>query len=164
MVEVPTPTTLIFLPEITATFVFDDVKTHVDGELVVGGITGIVPTPNVVVMIGNGPRIVNVACAGVDKAKSERASAKIAYACVFLGKCIYSLSSMFSGFLGYWHREIQRTVSHLIVKLIAKCLFRLRVRRNRWRLMAFFGVRRGHQCSKCVFMVAADKAWSQPPS
>jgi hypothetical protein len=78
IVEVPTPTTLIFWPEITATFAFEDVKTHGPGELEVGGTTGIVPTPNEVVMIGKGPRIVNVACAGVDTAKSERASAKIA--------------------------------------------------------------------------------------
>lgn len=83
MVEVPTPTTLIILPDITATFGFEDVKTHGAGELELGGITGIVPTPNVGVMIGNGPRIVNVACAGAEEAKSESATAKIAYACVF---------------------------------------------------------------------------------
>ena len=45
MVEVPTPTTFIVLPEIVATFVFEDVKIHGAGELVVGGTTGIVPTP-----------------------------------------------------------------------------------------------------------------------
>lgn len=61
MVEVPAPTTLIVLPEIVATFGFDEEKIHGAGELVVGGTSGTLPTPYVVVIIGNGPKIVNVA-------------------------------------------------------------------------------------------------------
>lgn len=77
MVAVPVPITLIVLPEIVATFVFDEVKDHGAGELVVGGTIGMLPTPYVVVIIGNGPRIVKVACAGVDDAKSEITRAKM---------------------------------------------------------------------------------------
>lgn len=78
MVAVPAPTTLIDLPEITATFVLEDVKTHGAGEFVVGGTIGTEPTPYVAVMIGNGPRMVNVACAGAAEPMSEITSAKTA--------------------------------------------------------------------------------------
>ena len=80
MVEVPAPTTLIVLPEIVATLVFDEVKSHGAGELVVGGTTGKLPTPNVAVIIGNGPKIVNVACAeeGAAETNNESTTAKIA--------------------------------------------------------------------------------------
>jgi len=61
MVDVPVPRMLIVLPEIVATFVFDDAKTHGAGELVVGGTIEMDPTPYVVVIIGNVPRIVYVA-------------------------------------------------------------------------------------------------------
>jgi hypothetical protein len=61
MVDVPTPTTFIVLPEIVATWLFDEVKAHGAGELVVGGTMAMLPTPYVDVTIGNGPRIVNVA-------------------------------------------------------------------------------------------------------
>ena len=60
MVEVPAPTILIVLPDIVATLGLDEVKTQGAGELVVGGTMGIVPTPYVVVMLGNGPKIVKV--------------------------------------------------------------------------------------------------------
>ena len=78
MVDVPAPTTAMDLPEIIATLELDEVKTHGAGEFVVGGTMGIEPTPYVVVIIGNGPRIVNVACAGVADATSEIIIAKIA--------------------------------------------------------------------------------------
>lgn len=164
MVAVPVPTTLIVFPEIVATFVFDEVKTHGAGELVVGGTIGTEPTPYVAVIIGKGPRMVNVACAGANEVMREMTRARLAYTYDLRGECILSLSSMFTGFLGYWHLVSPRAVSQLIVKLIAMCAFGLRLRAIRRRLKAFFGVGRGHQCSKCVFMVAADKAWSQPLS
>ncbi len=78
MVEVPAPTTLIVLPEIVATFVFEEVKIHGAGEFVVGGTMGTDPTPYAVVIIGNEPRIVKVACAGVDEANRDMTSAKTA--------------------------------------------------------------------------------------
>lgn len=78
IVEVPAPTILSVLPEIVATFVFDEVKTIGAGEFDVGGTMGIVPTPYVVEMIGNGPRIVNVACAGATEATMDAAIANIA--------------------------------------------------------------------------------------
>jgi hypothetical protein len=92
MVDVPVPRILIVLPEITATFVLEEVKTHGAGEFVVGGTIGTEPTPYVAVMIGNEPRMVNVACAGATDATSEITSAKIAYPYLFRVKCILSLS------------------------------------------------------------------------
>lgn len=78
MVEVPTPTTIIVLPEIVATLMFDEVKSHGAGELVVGGTMGTLPIPYVDEIIGNGPRIVNVACAkeGAPTTRTDRISAK----------------------------------------------------------------------------------------
>ena len=60
IVALPAPTTLIVCPEIVATEGLEDVNIHGAGELVVGGINGIEPTPYVVVMLGNGPKIVKV--------------------------------------------------------------------------------------------------------
>jgi hypothetical protein len=77
IVEVPAPTTLIVLPEIVATFVFDEVNDHGAGELVVGGTIVTEPTPYAAVMIGNGPKMVNVACAGVDEANIDTTRATI---------------------------------------------------------------------------------------
>lgn len=103
MVEVPVPTTLIDLPEITATFSFEDPKTQGADEFEVGATSGIVPTPYVTLMMGKGPRMVTVAFAGVAETESESASAKIAYTYDFRGRCIFRLSSMFSGLLGCRH-------------------------------------------------------------
>lgn len=77
MVEVPAPTMLIVLPEIVATFAFEEVKTHGAGEFVVGGTMGTEPTPYVVVIIGKEPRIVNVACAGAIEAPRAATRRKI---------------------------------------------------------------------------------------
>lgn len=77
IVEVPAPTTLIVLPEIVATFVFDEVNDHGAGELVVGGTIATEPTPYAAVMIGNGPRMVKVACAGAVEAKRDTTRATV---------------------------------------------------------------------------------------
>jgi hypothetical protein len=80
MVEVPAPTIFIVLPEIVATLVLDEVKTHGAGEFVFGGTMGTLPMPYVAVIVGNGPNIVNVAWArdGAPATKSERTSVKSA--------------------------------------------------------------------------------------
>ena len=61
IVEYPVPTISKLPPTTRATFGFDDSKTQGAGELVVGGTIGIVPTPYVAVIVGKGPKIVNVA-------------------------------------------------------------------------------------------------------
>ena len=63
IVELPAPTTLMVLPVIVATLGLEEVNDQGAGELVVGGTSGMLPTPYVAVIIGNEPRIVNVACA-----------------------------------------------------------------------------------------------------
>lgn len=114
IVAVPVPTTLIVFPEIIATFVFEEVKTHGAGELEVGGTIGTEPTPYVAVIIGKGPRIVKVACAGAIVATREAAIIRTEYVRDNRMNFIFSLSSMFTGFLGCWHPVGRREVSHLI--------------------------------------------------
>ena len=115
MVDVPTPTTFIVLPDIVATFVLDEVNVHGAGELVVGGTRGTVPTPYVTVIAGNGPKIVNVACAiaGTATTNTEITSEMIEserILCTFLDLTmtgeigIFSLSSISKGYLGFHER------------------------------------------------------------
>lgn len=75
-------------PTTRATFGFDDVKTQGAGELVVGGTIGMVPTPYVAVIVGKGPKIVNVACAGVTEAIRTRTRINTACAEDFRDKCM----------------------------------------------------------------------------
>ena len=98
------------------------------------------------------------------EATIEIINAKIAYPYDFRFTCMRSLSSVSTDPLGFARRGLCENLAKRQVRLIAKCTFGLRLRVNRRRLKPFFGVGRGHQCFKCVFMAAADKAWSQPLS
>lgn len=117
IVEVPAPTTFIVIPEMVATCRFEEVKTQGAGELVVGGTSGIVPTPYVVVIVGKEPKIVKVACAaeGTPAVKSEITTANNAKRWNFLdidGEAatsevnIVSLSPVCAGNLGFGKRGL----------------------------------------------------------
>jgi len=75
IVDDPAAKILRIFPETVATFGLEEVKDQTPGELVVGGVTTIFPTPIAVVIVGKGPKIVVVALANGVSATPIKVSA-----------------------------------------------------------------------------------------